>query len=416
MGPLAHSGAALVALAAALPGAALLALSPRLRVGLRQRLGASFSPRQPPPGAVWVHAASVGEVLAASRLLERLIANDHALCASAQTPSGRTVLRTAFPALPASLAPLDHPWTVRASLARAQPRALVMIENELWPFWIRAAGERGIPVISISARLSERSLRRWQRVGRFARETARGLRAVGARTEEDGERLVRLGVPQERVRVTGDLKLEPRDTAPPDPALVAALGELPLLLAASTHAGEEEAALAAFSSARAPGRPGVLLLAPRHPERFDRVAEMVKSSGRPVRRRSCLGGVPLADGDVLLLDSVGELSSLFGRASLAFVGGSLVPRGGHNVLEPVQAGCPVVMGPYADNVEHALALLVPAGACVQVGAAGLAGAFEEALADPAAARRRGAAGRAALAPARGASERSAALVEEVLAE
>lgn len=416
MGPLAHSGAALVALAAALPGAALLALRPRLRVGLGQRLGASFAPAEPAPGAVWVHAASVGEVLAASRLLERLIAADHAICASAQTLSGRTVLRTAFPALPASLAPLDHPWTVRAALSRTQPRALVLIENELWPFWIRAAGEREVPVISISARLSERSLLRWQRVGRFARGTARGLRAVGARTEQDGERFVRLGVPEERVRVTGDLKLEPFDAAPPDPGLVAALGELPLLIAASTHAGEEEAALTAFSAARAGGLPGVLLLAPRHPERFDAVAGIVNASGRPLRRRSCLGEAPLADGEVLLLDSVGELSSLFGRASLAFVGGSLVPRGGHNVLEPVQAGCPVVMGPHAENVEHALALLVPVGACVQTGAAGLAGAFEEALRDPPAARRRGAAGRAALAPARGASERSAALVEEVLAQ
>ncbi len=413
MGPLAHSGAALVALAAALPGAALLALRPRLRAGLRQRLGASFE-TPPAPGAVWVHSASVGEVLAASRLMERLIANGHPLCASAQTTSGRTMLCDAFPAVPATLAPLDHPWSVRVSLGRAQPRALVMIENELWPFWIRAARERGLPVVSISARFSERSLRRWQRAGRFARETGRGLRAVGARTEADAERLVRFGVPPERVRVTGDLKLEPRDAPPPASALLAALGEIPLLVAASTHAGEEEAALAAFSAARASGRPGLLLLAPRHPERFDAVADTVRAAGRPVRRRSRLGDLPLADGDVLLLDSVGELSSLFGRASLAFVGGSLVPRGGHNVLEPVQAGCPAVMGPHADNVSHALALLVPSGACAQVDAQGLAGAFEAALADPAASRRRGAAGREALAPARGASERSAALVEEVL--
>jgi 3-deoxy-D-manno-octulosonic-acid transferase len=270
-------------------------------------------------------------------------------------------------------------------------------------------------VISLSARLSERSLRRWQRAGSFARRTAQGLAAVGARTEADAARLARLGVPAERLRVTGDLKLEPRDAPPPDPALLKALGTLPLLVAASTHAGEEEAALAAFAAARADGRPGLLLLAPRHAERFDAVARTVRAAGLPVRRRSELAGRPLAAGEVLLLDSVGELSSLFERASLAFVGGSLVPRGGHNVLEPVQAGCPVVMGPHAENVRHALALLEPSGACARLPAAvGLAAAFREALADPEAARRRGAAGREALAPARGASARSVALVGEVL--
>jgi 3-deoxy-D-manno-octulosonic-acid transferase len=239
---------------------------------------------------------------------------------------------------------------------------------------------------------------------------------VGARTEADAERLARLGVPAERLRVTGDLKLEPREPAPPDPALLAALGDAPLLVAASTHEGEEEAALAAFAAAHAEGGRGLLLLAPRHPERFAAVARSVRAAGLPLRRRSELGERPLADGEVLLLDSVGELSSLFGRASLAFVGGSLVPRGGHNVLEPVQAGCPVVLGPHAENVAHALELLAPSGACVQVEAgAPLADAFRVALADPAGARRRGAAGREALAPGRGASARSAALVEEVLA-
>jgi 3-deoxy-D-manno-octulosonic-acid transferase len=414
MGPLGHSAAALAAVAAVPPGAALLVLRPHLRVGLRQRLGASFAPERPAPGAVWVHAASVGEVLAASRLVRELLARGHALCASAQTPAGRTLLGETFPSLPATLAPLDHPWAVRLALGRAAPRALVLVENELWPFWIRAAGERGIPVLSLSARLSERSLRRWQRAGGFARRTARSLAAVGARTEADAERLARLGVPPERLRVTGDLKLEPRDAPPADPALLAALGELPLLVAASTHAGEEEAVLAAFQAARADGRPGLLLLAPRHADRFDTVAGVVRAAGLPLRRRSALGGAPLAAGEVLLLDSVGELSSLFGRASLAFVGGSLVPRGGHNVLEPVQAGCPVVLGPHVENVRHALALLEPVGACARVEGPGLVAAFRDALADPGAARRRGAAGLAALAPARGATERSVALVEEVL--
>jgi 3-deoxy-D-manno-octulosonic-acid transferase len=415
MGPLGHSAAALLALAGAVPGALLLAARPRARVGLGERLGAPFPPGAVEPGALWVHAASVGEVLAASRLLDRLGRSGRALCATSQTPAGRQVLRRTRPEIPSALAPLDHPWCVASALDRVSPAALVMVENELWPFWLRAAAERGVPVISVSARLSERSLARWQRFGALTRSTIAHLSAVGARPEADAQRFVRLGVDVGRVRVTGDLKLEPLEIAAPADDLLALLGVGPLLVAASTHEGEEGAALEAFAHAEAVGSRGALVLAPRHAERFDAVASAVTAAGRRLQRRSTAGSGPLRPGEVMLLDSMGELSGIFHRACLAFVGGSLVPRGGHNLIEPLQAGCPAVLGPHADNVRHVLELLAPSGAVSRVtDAAALGDAFAAALADPEAARRRGEAGRRALEPARGASERSADLVEATL--
>ena len=415
MGPLGHSAAALLALAGAVPGALLLVARPRARVGLGERLGATFRPGAVERGALWVHAASVGEVLAASRLLDRLGRAGRALCATSQTPAGRQVLRGTRPDIPSALAPLDHPWCVAAALDRVAPAALVMVENELWPFWLRAAAERGVPVISVSARLSERSLARWRRFGALARTAVGPLSAVGARTEADAERFVRLGVDAARVRVTGDLKLEPLETAAPADALLALLGTGAFVVAASTHEGEESAALEAFARAEAAGSRGALVLAPRHAERFDAVASAVSAAGRRLRRRSAPDGTPLRAGEVLLLDSLGELPGLFGRACLAFVGGSLVPRGGHNLVEPLQAGCPAVLGPHVDNVRHVLELLAPSGAVSRVADAQTLGeAFAAALADPLAARRRGEAGRIGLEPGRGASARSAALVEETL--
>jgi 3-deoxy-D-manno-octulosonic-acid transferase len=417
MGPLGHSLAALAALGAAPPGLLLLLARPRARAGLRERLGFGFALGQVTPGCVWVHAASVGEALAASRLLVRLRAGGRAVCASTQTVTGRDVLRRALPDVPCALAPLDHPWCVEAALARTAPAALVLVETELWPSWIRAASGRGVPVVSVSARLSARSLRGWLRLGPLARGVARRLAAVGARSEEDAARFAALGVPAERIRVTGDLKLDAEVAEGAlAPELVAALAGPPLLVAASTHAGEEDAALAALAALEAARVPARLLIAPRHPERFGEVVGRLRTAGRRVRRRSALGEAVLAPGEVLLLDSVGELPAVFAHATLAFVGGTLAPRGGHNVLEPARAGCPVVVGPHVESVAQAVLRLEQGGALVRVAdAAGLAQACVELLADPAAARRRGACGRAVVEAARGAVERCAALVEETLA-
>ncbi len=419
MGPLGHSVAALSAVVGAPLLAAAAVVRPRWRVGLAERLGARAG--SAPAAPIWLHAASVGEVRAALPLLDALGARGHAVVASTMTATGRALAREARPGLPTALAPLDHPWLVRRALARVAPRALVFVETELWPSWVQAAHERGVPVVTVSGRLSERSFARWQRAARLLRPTLERFRAIGARSEADAGRFVALGAPAERVSVTGDLKL----AAPPPPplpdALRAWLGEVPLFVAGSTHEGEERAALEALAAAEAAGHGVALVLAPRHPDRFETVADTVVATGRRLRRRSALAGAmgsdPLAPGEVLLLDTLGELAAFYGHARLAFVGGSLVPVGGHNLLEPARVGRPAVWGPHVANAVEMEALLSAASAGERVGDAGALGrALVAALADPAAATARGAAGQAALAQHRDALDRSVALVERALAE
>lgn len=409
-----HSGAAVTALAVAPPALLALLLRPRWREGLGLRLGRA--PRLA-PGAVWVHGASVGEVLAATRLLDALAQRGQPLLASSMTAAGRRVLQRTRPEIPSTLAPLDHPWCVAAALARVAPRALVLVETELWPAWIAGATRRGIPVLTVSARLSARSLARYRRVGRLLAPTWRRLAAVGARTPEDAERFMALGIPAERVRVTGDLKLEPPERVPEvAPDLAALLGEGPAWMAASTHAPEEEVALDALDAVQAAGLATALVLAPRRLERIEEVAALVRARGRRLRRRSRAGGAPLAPGEVLLLDSLGELPGLLPRAAAVFVGGTLAPRGGHNVLEPALAGRPVLFGPHTRNVREAAERLLACGAAERVTDAGaLARSLVAWLGDPQEARRRGEAGRSELARHRGATLRTLALLDEVLA-
>jgi 3-deoxy-D-manno-octulosonic-acid transferase len=252
-------------------------------------------------------------------------------------------------------------------------------------------------------------------LGGLLRPTLRRLDAIGARSEADAERFVALGADAARVSVTGDLKLDAAAPPPLAPDLAAALGDAPLFVAGSTHEGEEAAALDALAAAERAGRRAALALAPRHPERYARAVEHVAKSGRRLVRRSALGGERLAVGEVLLLDTLGELASLYARARLAFVGGTLVPVGGHNLLEPARAGAPAVWGPHLANVKESAVLLLAAGAGEEVAdAVGLGRALSAALADPAAAAARGAAGRRALAAHQGAVARSVALIERVL--
>jgi 3-deoxy-D-manno-octulosonic-acid transferase len=412
VGPLGHSVAALAALFGAPALLAGMALRPRWRAGLTERLGAH--PARGLARPLWLHAASVGEMRAALPLLDALAARGFALVASSMTTTGRALARETRPALASGLAPLDHPWLVARALGRVAPRALVLVETELWPSFVRAASERALPVLVVSGRLSERSFGRWQRVG-LLRSTLQRLTAIGARSDADAARFVALGAPKERVSVTGDLKLDAAPPAPLAPELSAALADVPLFVAGSTHEGEEAAALEALAGAERAGQRVALVLAPRHPERFARAAEHVAASGRRLHRRSALGGERLAAGDVLLLDTLGELASLYARARLAFVGGTLARVGGHNPLEPARVGCPVVFGPHRENVRESAALLVGAGAAEQVADAfALGRVLAAALADPAEAARRGEAGRRALALHQGAVERSVALIEGVL--
>jgi 3-deoxy-D-manno-octulosonic-acid transferase len=411
---LAHSGAALVALVAAPAALPLLALRPDLRAGLRDRLGA---PRDVEPGAIWIHGASVGESVAALPLHRLLEERGYRTLASTMTRTGQLALERRRPELARLFAPIDHPWCVGAALRRVRPRALVLVETELWPSWIAAAARLGIPVAVVSARLSDRSFPRYRSVAFAVAPTLRRLTRIGARSAADAERFVALGAASERVEVTGDLKLEPPSDPPVlAPDLDAALGQGRWLVAGSTHPGEEEAALQALAAAEQSGHDIGLVLAPRHPERAREVARIAEGQGRRVALRTALAARVLEPGDVLVLDTVGELAALYPRAAVCFVGGSLVPVGGHNVLEPVQGGRTVLFGRHTSSAREAVELVLTCGAGRRVAAAeDLARAVVEELEEPEVAARRGRMGRQALDEHSGAARRSAALIEDLLA-
>lgn len=412
MGPLGHSLAAITAVAAAPVALLGAALFPRWRIGWRERLGAHPAARDV-AAPVWVHAASVGEARAARALLDALCARGEPVVASTQTETGRALLRATRPQIPCGLAPLDHPWTAARALAGVAPAALALVETELWPCWIAAARARGVPVVVVSGRLSARNPLLRRALARWLRGALAGIAAVGARSQDDARRFIALGIPEARVEVTGDLKLEPAAEPPLSAELAGALANAPpLIIAGSTHEGEEQAALDALAAARRAGLPAALVIAPRHLRRAGRVAAQVRAAGLRLHRRSALGGARLGEGEVLLLDTLGELAALWPWAAVAFVGGSLAPIGGHNLLEPLQCGRAVLFGPHADNAREAADCALSAGAGLRVrDAAELARRVCEALSQPAAWRARGEAGRRALAAHRGATARSLALLD-----
>ncbi len=413
MGPLAHSVAALAALVASPILTAGAALRPSFRRQLPERLGLS---EQGGAGRIWLHASSVGEAKAACRLLEALEASGHRTRATTMTVAGRGIFERDRPAMPASLAPFDHPWCVEAALRSGKPRLSILIETELWPSWIAACARHGIPVVVASGRLSDRSFPRYRKLRPILGPTLRKIAAVGARTELDAERFVTLGVPEARVSVTGDLKLDPlTDPAPLAADLSRALSAGPVVVGGSTHRGEEEALFAALAASEQQGRGFVLVLAPRSVERAGEIVRLARSLGRRVFLRSRLESRPLAAGEVLILDSYGELAATFAAAAVGFVGGTLVPVGGHNVSEPVHAGCPVLYGPHIANVRKVVQILEAdgSGRCVPSQEA-LVRAVVDALANLADCRRRGAAGRATLEHHRGSVERTRRLVLDTL--
>ncbi len=412
MGPLAHSLAALAAVTVTPLAGVGLALRRSWRTGLRERLGGGS---RGAPGAIWIHSASVGEVLAATRLMDHLADTGHEVVASTTSLTGRNLLRSRRPAVPSALAPLDHPWCVEAALRRLRPSALVLVEAELWPSLIWAAGRHDIPVVVVSGRISDRSYPRYRRLPRLSEPLFRRLDAVGVRSVVDAERYEALGTPKERIVVTGNLKLEPPPQPPvAAPHLAAVLGKVPLVVGGSTHEGEEQALLQALDHAERAGHELALALAPRHPERFEGVARLAKATQRRLRRSSRLDGRPLESGEVLLLDSFGELTGLYAEARVAFVGGSLVPRGGHNVLEPAVVGCFVLFGPHTENCRDAAHVLLRAGAARRlVDGAALGEALVGALADPEGSAVRGQRGCSAVAAHRGAARRTAQLVSDI---
>ncbi len=393
-----------------------MATTRKYRAGLGERLGQvpqRLTNAAAGKQVVWLHAVSVGEVLAASRLVSELDAAlpGWVVVVSTTTLTGQRLARERFGAERVFYFPLDLRFIVRKYLSALKPQMLVLAETEFWPNMLVACRERGVPVAVVNARISDRSLPRYRRLRSLWRRLLEDVEIFLAQTDEDARRLVEIGVAPERVAVAGNLKFDVR-SAQDTPLTAAVRQQLPagakVLVCGSTLEGEENAILDCWPKLQAACPQVVLVLAPRHPERFEAVARLLDASGaRWIRRSDWLppagagpasagsaragltsagpaslssGGEasgaspqPLAAGTVLLLDSIGELSSVYALATVAFVGGSLFGAGGHNPLEPAQFGVPVVMGESHENFRgivvpmleaKAICIVLPSQLCL----------------------------------------------------
>lgn len=385
----------------------------------RQRIGERFGfvMRPAQDVAVWVHAVSVGESLAAMPLIRALVERHGRgrVLVTTTTPTGSARVREALGGQVLHVyAPYDLPGAVARCVDRFRPQRVVIMETELWPNLFRALRRRGVPLVIANARLSPRSFKGYGRVRGFAAETLADCAHIAAQSEADAGRFRALGAPVQRVSAIGNLKFDqsvPEAQLEAGRALRERLGERrPVWIAASTHEGEEEIVLAAHCELRRTLPDALLVLVPRHPQRFDGVARLVERSGLSCRRRSRLDAEDASSAPVLLGDSMGEMFMYFAAADVAFVGGSLVPVGGHNVLEPALLGKPVLFGPHMHNFVAARELLLGAGAAVEVGERLLADSLAALLGDAQRRERMGEAGYAAVAANRGARERLLALI------
>jgi len=342
---------------------------PGYRAHLGERLG-FYGPRPAPGLTIMVHAVSVGETRAAEPLVEALLARwpGCRILLTHMTPTGRATGQALFgkhgQRVVQSYLPYDTGFMVGRFLHHFAPRICILMETEVWPNLVQACGAYGIPVALVNARLSERSLRRGRRFGGLMMEAARGITVVAAQTEADAGRIASLGAPD--IAVTGSIKF---DVVPPEAALQtgamlrARLMGRPVLLCASTREGEEALILDAWRRMQRPAGM-LLLLVPRHPQRFDEVARMVEERGFMLARRS---GLPAqVDADVLLGDSMGEMFAYYAACDCAFIGGSLLPLGGQNLIEACALGKPVLVGPHTFNFLQATEEAVAAGGALRV--------------------------------------------------
>jgi 3-deoxy-D-manno-octulosonic-acid transferase len=391
---------------------------PAQRGRLRQRLGC-VAPRAS-PGCVWVHAVSVGEVQAAAAFVKAFAARfpDRPILVTTVTPTGAQRATELLGArVQHGYLPYDLPGSVRRFLDRARPQVAIVLETEIWPTLYAALGRRDIPLVMASARVTPRSVGRYRRMASLFRETlARGV-LIGAQTAADAERFRAIGAAPERVVVTGNVKFDmeiPQAAIDAGLELRRALGPRPVWVAGSTHEGEEAAALEAHAIVRTRHPDALLVLVPRHPPRFEAVRELLHGQGCACTQRSS-GGVPGAEHEVFLGDTLGELQMFYAASDVAFVGGSLVPIGGHSLLEPAMLGLPILSGPYTHNGQEIADLLLGSGALAIVRDAGELGQrVADRFDDPARARADGARGRATVAQSRGAVGRLVAMVAPLL--
>jgi len=289
----------------------------------------------------------------------------HPVLVSTTSVTGRDAAQSRLQ-VPATLLPADFPWVIHGAVRRIRPAVLIVIETELWPNLFRAAGMLGVPLLLVSARLSPRAAAGYAWVRPILRAAFRHVHVIAAQTAEDASRFIALGASPDRVRVVGNLKFARQPPKGAEDGPPVDLGDRVVVIAASTQPGEEEVILDAARRTWAEHPSMLLVLAPRRPERFDGVARLVVSRGLSLVRRSQQDSRVDEAAQVFLLDTVGELSRFFPLAKAAFVGGTLVPLGGHNVLEPAVYGIPVSFGPHVENVREAAATLLEVGGGVMV--------------------------------------------------
>jgi 3-deoxy-D-manno-octulosonic-acid transferase len=391
----------------------------------RERFGFLPSQFQQPPGdtdtgALWIHAVSVGETLAVAPLVQELQKRypGRRIFLSHVTPAGRQASESRLPDVTGRFyLPLDWRWSVERVLARLRPALLLIVETELWPNLLYAAHASGTRVVLVNARLSDRSFRGYRLARPFMRRVFECVDWIGVQSSLDAERYRFLGAKSDRVIVTGNVKF---DGKPPKAGEVVrqlekairSAGRGPVLVAASTMPGEDALLLSAWQEIRRQYSKALLILAPRHPARFDEVARLLASRGQTFVRRTALAPTDpacaeqLSSCEILLLDSIGELAGVFALADLVLMGGSMVPTGGHNLLEPAFWSKPILFGPHMENFRDVSALLLEGKAAVQVhNASELAAAACDLLSDPKRARLLGKAAKEILVRESGATER-----------
>jgi 3-deoxy-D-manno-octulosonic-acid transferase len=352
----------------------------RKEPGYRQHIGERLgfydqSRRRALPPLIWVHAVSVGETRAAQPLIEALLQTypQHTILLTHMTATGRATGQQLFAAqgerVIQSYLPYDTGWMCARFLRHFKPKICILMETEVWPNMVRQCVRAGVPVMLANARLSARSLRRGQRFGAILLEAAAGIDCVAAQSEQDAERLRLFGARQ--VHVTGSIKFDveaPADMVARGRQWRTQFGERPVLLCASTREGEEALILDAL--ANVPDRNFLTVIVPRHPQRFDEVASMISARGFAMQRRSMLGGAAVAaDTAVVLGDSMGEMAAYYAACDTAFIGGSLLPLGGQNLIEACALGVPVLVGEHTFNFQMISDDAVMADAAVRVSSA-----------------------------------------------
>jgi 3-deoxy-D-manno-octulosonic-acid transferase len=389
--------------------------------GLGERLG-KVPPRlqaQSAP-AIWVHAVSVGEVLAVSQLVRELRRRfpEYKVVVSTTTATGQKLAKKHFGEDSVFYFPLDFAFAIRPYLSVLRPRLIVLAETEFWPNFLRLAHDSGARIAVVNARISDRSRPGYRRFRRILQRVLENVDLFLAQTEDDASRLRDIGAPPGRVQVSGNLKFDV--SAPDPPSIVASLrstlrqtGAGPVVVCGSTVEGEEGLLSRAFENVLASHPRAVMILAPRRPERFAEVAQLLKQRGIRFWRRSLWSGDAITGG-VFLLDTIGELASLYALADVAFVGGSLVPRGGHNIIEPAQHGVAIMVGKHTENFRDIVGLFQNQNAVRVVGPAEFPLVLMDLLSDDDERIALGRRGAEVLRSQLGATERTVAAIEKLL--